>query len=171
METSIRSKNIEGTVELIGMGRMSMDKSEVIDIVEGLLAQHETIECPLIHSFTPGFYIRQIFMPTGTLLTSKIHKTKHAYYISKGKVSVWIDKGNEVTLEEGFWGMTEAGTRRILYIHEDCIWTTFHANEDDCEDVLEIEHRIIEEHDNPNLSEEIKEKFNLNGYKYKKQIA
>lgn len=133
----------------------------IIDEVEGLLVKYPEVDCPLTHSFVPGFYIREVFMPAGTFLTSKIHKTEHPFYVSEGKVSVWVD-GKVQIIEAPYWGMTKPGTRRVLFIQKSCRWTTFHANPDNCQDVIEIENRIIEAHDNPLLSEEIKLLKNLN---------
>ena len=132
---------------------------EKIDQVEAMLVQYPEVECPLTHSFVPGFYVRTIFMPAGTMMTSKIHKTQHPYHVSKGKVNVIIGDGIE-HIEAPYWGMTEPNTRRILYIVEDCEWTTFHATDKTTPE--EVEDDIIEKHDNPLLSDEIKRKNHLN---------
>jgi hypothetical protein len=92
------------------------------------------VDCPLVHRFTNGMYIREIFMPKGTLITSKIHKTQHPFTVSKGVVSVKIDSGEWQTIEAPYTGITQAGTRRVLLIHEDCVWTTYHINKDNCQD-------------------------------------
>jgi hypothetical protein len=94
---------------------------------------------PLTHRFTPGLYCREIFMPKGTLLTSKIHKTEHQFIISKGSVSVWTEDGGVTRLTAPFHGITKPGTRRILYIHEDTIWTTFHPTTETNLEKLEAE--------------------------------
>ena len=128
-----------------------------IDELEAEMANNYTIiNCPLVHRFTDGLYVREIFMPAGSLITSKIHKTQHQYFVLKGKVSVWIDEGEEVLIEAPYIGVTEPGTRRVLYIWEDCIWATCHANPEN-EDEIKIEDRIIEKHDNPLLSDKVKE--------------
>jgi predicted small metal-binding protein/mannose-6-phosphate isomerase-like protein (cupin superfamily) len=134
-------------------------KDEKIDELESIMANNfEIINCPLNHRFTDGLYVREIFMPAGSLVTSKIHKTQHQYFILKGAVSVWIDEGKEVYLEAPYIGVTEPGTRRVLYIWEDCIWATAHANPEN-ENEEEIEERIIEKHDNPLLSQDLKDKL------------
>jgi hypothetical protein len=134
-------------------------KDEKIDELESVMADNfEIISCPLNHRFTNGLYVREVFMPAGSLITSKIHKTQHQYFILKGAVSVWIDEGEEIYLEAPYIGVTEPGTRRVLYIWEDCIWATAHPNPEN-ETVEEIEERIIEKHDNPLLSTELKEKL------------
>jgi hypothetical protein len=112
-------------------------------------------EFPLVHRFTPGLYIREIFMPAGSVLTSKIHKTEHPYVISKGVVSVWTADRGTVTLKAPHTGITKPGTRRVLFVHEDTIWTTFHVGEEDS--VEAIEDRIIEKRDNRRLNTEQKE--------------
>lgn len=118
------------------------------------------IDMPLHHKFIKGMYIRTIFMPAGTLLTSKIHKTNHPYRVLKGKASVWIDDDNCQTIEAPYKGITYPGTRRILYIHEDCIWRTFHKTNKRTPE--EVEEEIIEKNDNPYLPDFIKDVFNLN---------
>lgn len=87
------------------------------------------VDCPLIHRFTPGMYIREIFMPKGTFIISQIHKTEHPFVVTVGRVKVWIeDKGIE-EITAPFVGITKPGTRRILEIVEDCRWITFHPTE------------------------------------------
>jgi len=130
-----------------------------IDELEAaMLNNFSMINCPLVHRFTEGLYVREILMPAGSLITSKIHKTQHQFFILKGAVSVWNNDGEEVYLEAPYIGTTEPGTRRVLYIWEDCIWATSHPNPDN-ETVEEIEERILEKYDNPLLSQEIKEKL------------
>lgn len=117
---------------------------ERFDEIEAHLATFPQQEMPVEHLFTPGLYCRQIFMPARTLLTSKIHRTEHPFVISKGVVSVW-DKGRVEILRAPHHGVTYPGTRRILYIHEDTIWTTFHPTSET--DPQKIEDVIIEKRD------------------------
>lgn len=91
----------------------------------------------LFHTFTPGLYGRRIIMPKDALLTSRIHLTEHQFVILRGVVSVWDDEHGVVTLEAPHAGVTKAGTRRVLYIHEECEWMTFHAtNETDPDEIV-----------------------------------
>lgn len=104
---------------------------------------------PLVHRFTPGMYAREIFMPSGSVVVSCVHKTEHPYVISQGLVSVWSETLGIEHLKAPYTGITKGGTRRILFVHEDTVWTTFHAT--DLTDVAEIEHTILEPHTNPLL--------------------
>ena len=111
----------------------------------------EQVNCPLIHRFTPGLYIREIFMPAGSLIVSKIHKTCHPFIVSKGVVHVKINDGEWKRIEAPYSDTTQPGTRRVLYVEEDTIWTTIHRNENDTRDLEELEDIIIEKNDNPLL--------------------
>jgi hypothetical protein len=97
---------------------------------------------PLKHTFVDGMYIREIFMPKGSLLTSKIHKLAHPYFIIEGEVSVLTEKGVQ-RIKAPFAGITKPGTKRVIYIHEDCVWITCHSNPDNGKDLLKIEERVI----------------------------
>lgn len=120
-----------------------------IDELEAAMVENFVqIDCPVTHLFTDGMYVREIFMPAGSLVTSKIHKTEHPFVLSKGKLLVSIDKGEWVEMEAPFTGITKPGTRRVAYILEDVIWTTFHTNPDDLRDLEQIEELVIEKHEN-----------------------
>lgn len=115
---------------------------------ESMLASGASlVELPVVHRFTPGLYVREIFMPAGTLLTSRIHNTEHPYVVTKGRVSVFIPDVGIQHIEAPYIGVTKPGTRRVLYIHEDTTWLTFHPlvdGERDEHDLAEIEARIID---------------------------
>ena len=113
-----------------------------VDEIELAVAGLPPIDTPVKHIFTPGLYAREIFMPAGALVVSKIHKTEHPYVVSRGRVSVWTEEDGVVEVSAPFTGITKPGTRRVLYVHEDCVWTTFHVADEDS--VEAIEERIIE---------------------------
>ena len=53
---------------------------------------------------------------------------EHPFIISQGDVSVY--DGNEtIRLKAPFMGITQPGTKRMLFTHEDTIWTTFHVTD------------------------------------------
>ena len=85
------------------------------------------VECPVVNRFTPGLYTREMSLPAGTIAVSLVHKTEHPFVVSKGKLSVWTEGEGVKEISAPFTGITKAGTRRIVYVIEDAIWTTFHA--------------------------------------------
>lgn len=140
------------------MSSISLVRKEANDAIDALevalTAKYEKIECPLNHTFLPGMYMREIFMPKGSKITSKIHKQRHPFFILKGKVRVWSDGRGWELFEAPYSGITEPGTRRVLDVLEDCNWVTIHGNPDNGEDLSLIENRIIESHTNCLLNNE-----------------
>lgn len=128
-----------------------LEKVTPLDVLEAKMFQLPKVDCPVTHRFTPGLYIREIFMPAGVLITSAKHMTRHPFVISKGDVSVYVEGREVARYQAPFTGITEPGTRRLLYIHEDTIWTTFHVT--DKTDPIQIGQEILDETSNPLLSE------------------
>lgn len=127
------------------LASVGLDKAEAIMQELG-----QPIDAPLEHIFTPGLYTRKITMPKGALITSRIHKTRHPFVVMSGDVSVYIAGFGTERIRGPYQGITQPGTRRLLYCHEETVWITFHPNPDD-EDLDQIEKRIIEDHFNPFL--------------------
>jgi hypothetical protein len=111
---------------------------------------------PVKHTFADGLYIREIFNPAGQILITKVHKKQHTFFLSKGKMSIVTEDGIK-TIEAPYNGVTEAGTKRLIYTHTDCVFTTVHATE--LKDVKEIESTLVsDEYENDLLeSDYIKE--------------
>lgn len=126
-------------------------KNERIDELEAaLLDNFETVDCPLKHRFVPGMYIREIFMPKNSIITSLIHNTTHPFFILQGKVSVFSENDGVQVLEAPYVGITTPNTRRVLRIHEDCVWVTCHVTDiqpkDNSEEsILEAANLVVDE--------------------------
>lgn len=142
-----------------------MTTNDKIDELESVMNEYPKVDCPLTHRFVGGLYIREIFMPAGTMITSLIHKTTHPFFVLQGRVSVYSENDGEQIIEAPYIGTTTPGTRRVLYIHEDTVWATTHITdvvpEDGSEEsvlkaVALIEARIIEPHENRLLGGVIK---------------
>lgn len=138
-------------------------ENDLVDAVEKALYENfNPIIFPLEHNFLPGFYVRTIFMPSGSKLTSQIHRTMHPYHISKGKLLV-RNKGKWDYIEAKYDGWTEPGTRRIIRIIEDTVWTSLHempwitgeeenlTKSEKLELVAELEKILAEQRINPKL--------------------
>ena len=149
--------------------RENDDRLDELEVA--MLENCEPVHCLTTHMFTDGMYIREIFMPAGSLITSKVHKTEHPYIVSYGKVAVSIDSNDWIEITAPYTNITKPGTRRVLYILEDCIWTTFHRidgmkseynelNDDEKENIVkEIEKKILEPHINYLTRTDIKQEY------------
>ena len=83
------------------------------------------IAYPLKHSFANGTYSRQISLPKGHFIVGKTHKYEHISILSQGRVSIMTPDGIEHRESPDIW-VSPAGTKRLIYVHEDAIWTTIH---------------------------------------------
>jgi len=72
-------------------------------------------------------------MPKDLVIATKIHNQNHPFFVMKGECSVYTEKGMQ-RIKAPYHGITEAGTKRLLYIHEECTWVTVH-----CTDKLTLE--------------------------------
>ena len=95
---------------------------------------------PLKHSFAEGCYIREIFNPKGELLVTKIHKVSHPFFLLKGDMTILMEDGIK-RIRAPHYGITPAGTKRIIYCHEDCVFVTVHATKET--DIEKIEEEVI----------------------------
>jgi hypothetical protein len=77
---------------------------------------------PLKHNLQDGLYTREILMPKGSLVVSFIHKQNHPSFFMSGEMSVLLDTGEVKRIKAPMKVMTEIGTQRVAYMHEDCIW-------------------------------------------------
>jgi hypothetical protein len=139
------------TNDIVTLANDAESVNKRIDSLQAAMELLPEVECPLIHTFTPGLYTRSILMPPDTLIVSKIHKTRHPFIVSKGVAFVKVNGEGWQKIEAPFVGVTEPGTRRILYIKEATIWSTCHVLAKEGETVEEIEERIIEKREIPKL--------------------
>jgi hypothetical protein len=120
-------------------------KQSLMDI-QGAVVHHtdEMQEVfPLTHHIKDGLYTREIFMPKGSLVVSFIHLTNHPSFFLKGEMSVLMDNGEVKRIKAPMKIMTEIGTQRVAYMHEDCTWVCVYRT--DKETVEEAEKEIYTE--------------------------
>ena len=102
-----------------------------IDEFEAMVADcnYPLVDCPVKHTFTDGMYIREIFMPKDTYVTSLCHNTKHPYFVMVGKCKVVSKNFGGELIEAPYFGVTVPNTRRLLYILEPTVWITCHVTD------------------------------------------
>jgi len=124
-----------------------VDLHAAIDELEQvMLGSGELLDMPLVHRFTPGMYIREIYNPAGALITTKVHKLEHPFVLMRGSISTFVpeDGGKVEHLRAPHVGITKAGTRRVILVHEDAVFITFHPNPTNTRDLAELEDMLIE---------------------------
>jgi len=83
--------------------------------------------CPLTHTFAEGIYVREIFIPAGTIVVGKIHKYEHPNFLLRGSVIVVTEEGGSEHLVAPLSLISPAGTKRVVVALEDTVWVTVHA--------------------------------------------
>lgn len=95
---------------------------------------------PLRHFWASGVYMREISIPKGMVLVSKIHKCEHPVFVTKGEISVYTEQGIKRIKAPAMF-MSPAGAKRIGVTHEDTIWVTVHATNET--DLVKLEEELI----------------------------
>lgn len=102
---------------------------------------HRMDESPPVKNWlAPGVYCREIHLPADSLVVGRIHRFDHMSIISKGRVTVFTEFG-EQQFSAGDSFISPAGTKRVVIAHEDTTWTTIHPNPDDEQDIETLENR------------------------------
>lgn len=101
---------------------------------------------PLVHHFAPHSYGREIFLPADSVIVGKIHKHAHLNVLSQGRVRVFTEGQGELELIAPYTFVSTPGTKRVVHVLEDAVWTTMHVvsmADPRMEDLPEIERELI----------------------------
>ena len=121
-------------------------RSQIVEF-EHLLGQvpgawhGDSDRAPLEHFFSNGIYCRKILLPEGLLATGKIHKFEHPYVVLSGRIMVFTEGEGAVEIKGPCFGISPAGTKRVVLALEDTVWITFHRT--DVTDLTAVEEEII----------------------------
>ncbi len=94
------------------------------------------VELPVKHHRSDGTYVREIFMPAGTLVVGKEHATRHLNVLVSGRCTIWTVHGR-MDLEAPATFESMSGVRKVVYMHTDVIFMTVHPTEFLSEDDVE----------------------------------
>jgi quercetin dioxygenase-like cupin family protein len=111
-----------------------------VESLEADLLKLPQIECPLVHRFAPGVYLRQIFMPAGSFIIGHCHKTEHFNIVMSGRALVMMEgQTQEIAAPSVF--VSQPGVRKVLRVLEDMVWMTVHVTPET--DLQKLEEQII----------------------------
>ena len=97
---------------------------------------------PLKHTFTDGIYIRQMSMKKDSAVIGKIHKNPHVWFLLSGCLSVASETSSE-DYNAPCYVEAPAGSKRVIYAHEDSVWVNVYPNPTNTENLDELEKMII----------------------------
>jgi len=92
------------------------------------------------HHFAPGIYVRELFIPAGTILTGAIHRFEVMNILVSGSIRVTTDAGVQ-TLTGPMVFNSKAGSKKAGFALTDVVFLNVHPT--DLTDVDEIEKEVI----------------------------
>lgn len=113
---------------------------EMIFALEKKLMLEPQTEAPLKHYFSKELYAREMTIPKGTIVIGKIHKFESFTIISKGDISILSIDG-VIRVKAPFAFVASPGAKRLVYAHEETVWTVMHATKET--DLSKIESEVI----------------------------
>jgi hypothetical protein len=110
--------------------------SEKLELLEDHLLDYPQVECPVIHHFGPGIYIREVHLPAGTLAIGHAQRFEHLNIMLTGAVAMTDDDGQLKIVRAPLIFIGEPG-RKFGYVLEDTIWQNVYATTETDIDKLE----------------------------------
>lgn len=118
-----------------------IELEEAIKSLPQSVGMDEYNEGRITHHFATGVYGRELFIPKGSLIVSKIHRGKTFNVIAQGLIAVICPVRGYNVYEAPYSFVSEPFTKRVVMALEDTIWITSHGT--DKTDLEEIEEEII----------------------------
>lgn len=117
--------------------------AQAVDQLEGHMLSLPQAECPVVHHFGPGIYIREVTMLAGTLAIGHAQRHEHLNIMLKGAVAMIGDDGQVKELRAPLIFVGKPG-RKAGYIIETTVWQNVYPNPDDERDIDKLEARWID---------------------------
>ena len=107
-----------------------------LDEAERIMLGMEQVECPVIHHFGPGIYIRELSMKAGTMAIGHHQKHEHVNVLLKGRVLMVQDDGSTREVAAPLMYVGKPG-RKIGLVLEDMVWQNIYATTETDIEVIE----------------------------------
>ena len=122
-----------------------MELKKISDDISVVYDNGKIIKCdeiPITHDFADQIYLRQMNMSKDQLVVGAFHNHKHIWFLMTGRVSI---KSNDEVVEHvaPCYTVSEPGTQRFIYAHEDSVFINIHKNPGNITDIEELEKTIV----------------------------
>ena len=115
-------------------------QNETADALEKAMLDMPQTDCPVQHFFGPGVYIREIFIPAGTVAVGHHHKTAHLTIVLKGRIAFPTEDG-PVIVEGPATFLSHPG-RKVVYALTDAVVQNVLGTDET--DIEKIENEFID---------------------------
>lgn len=119
-----------------------MTPAELEKLEEQMLGLPQA-ECPVVHHFGPGIYIREVTIPAGAFAVGHAQRYEHLNIMLSGSVAVLDDTGEVKTLSAPMISVGKPG-RKVGVVLETCTWQNVYPNPDDERDIDALESKWLD---------------------------
>lgn len=121
---------------LVETSTKELSRPEKLELLEDHMLDQPQVECPVIHHFGPGIYIREVHLSAGTLAIGHAQRFEHLNIMLTGTVAM-VDDDGQLKIIRAPLIFTGKPGRKFGYILEDTIWQNIYATSETDVDKLE----------------------------------
>lgn len=125
--------------------------SQTIVEAENIMLDMPQADCPVVHRFGNGIYIREVTMPAGTFAIGHIQKFAQNNFLLRGKIAM-IGEGGVKVLEAPLFFVGEPG-RKMGFVLETVVWQNIWATSETDVEKLEAMYMDISDESSLKLEE------------------
>jgi hypothetical protein len=114
----------------------TLAKQLYIERIESAMLEMEQVDCPVIHTFGPGIYIRQVLIPRGTFAIGHKQKMNHMNIFLQGQMLIPSGNGEPKVITAPMM-FTASPERKIGYALADIVWLNIYPSNETDVSVLE----------------------------------
>jgi quercetin dioxygenase-like cupin family protein len=115
-------------------------RAKILEL-ENEMSKHEQVKLDPVHYLAGGVYARELLIPKGVVVTGKVHKGDHLFFVMSGDLEVMTDDGVKRIKAPAILS-SKAGIKRVAYAYEDTICVAVHAT--DKTEIKDIEDELVE---------------------------
>lgn len=113
------------------------------EVIESAMLEMPQAECPVVHHFGPGIYVREVTLPAGTMAVGHTQRFEHMNIMLTGKVAMLDEHGQVKTLVAPMIFVGQPG-RKVGYVLETCVWQNIYPNPDEIRDIDALESKWLD---------------------------
>lgn len=111
------------------MSQLTAVTEQKIQTLEAEFLKQPQADCPVVHRFGPGIYIREVTIPADTFSIGHRQTTTHLNIMLAGRVTMVNEDGSHTELVAPQTFVAGPG-RKIGYIHETMVWQNVYATDE-----------------------------------------
>lgn len=114
--------------QAVGLTAAELDELKVQALEETMVENFQPIEVQVTHEWDElrGLYARSVFLPAGSLVTSRVHRDHHVCEATLGEILVFTVGAGVTRVRAPARFASPPGARRVGLPQADCGWTTYH---------------------------------------------